>query len=252
MRLGRWLKRGIKLIRKSPFRPFHRNARENRCFIASFAIFIGPCAMPLFVTKNSQTFGPHEPEEIAVFLGTGEFHPEDFCWQEGWTEWRPISSVLPDRPVRSAPTAVAGAPAKVTPPAPQTSGQIPSDIEVHGTLKLPGERTVTCFVDGEIHCPSTVTIAKDTKVKAHIRAESVVIFGEVDGEVHASGRAVIKSSGTLRGDIHAARVLIEEGAAFSGKSHVNSRAAAEAVKTKEAKTAPAKKSPAPKTTPKAA
>ena len=123
---------------------------------------------------------------------------------------------------------------------------------MHGTLKLPGERTVTCFVDGEIHCPSTVTIAKDTKVKAHIRAESVVIFGEVDGEVHASGRAVIKSSGTLRGDIHAARVLIEEGAAFSGKSHVNSRAAAEAVKTKEAKTAPVKKSAAPKTTPKAA
>jgi len=226
--------------------------RENRCFLAPFGIFIDSSRMPLFVTKNGQTFGPHEPEEIAVFLGTGEFHPEDFCWQEGWAEWRTISSVLPDRPLRSAPAAVAGAPAMVTPPAPQTSGQIPSDIEVHGTLKLPGERTVTCFVDGEIHCPSTVTIAKDTKVKARIRAESVVIFGEVDGEVHATGRTVIKSSGTLRGDIHAARVLIEEGAAFSGKSHVNSRAAADAEKPKEAKPSPAKKSPAPKTTPKVA
>lgn len=207
--------------------------------------------MPLFVTKNGQTFGPHEPEEIAVFLGTGEFHPEDFCWQEGWSEWRPISSVLPYRPVRSVPAAVAGAPAMVAPPAPQTTGQIPSDIEVHGTLKLPGERTVTCFVDGEIHCPSTVTIAKDTRVKARIRAESVVVFGEVDGEIRATGRAVIKSSGALRGDIHAARVLIEEGAAFSGKSHVNSRAGADATKPKETKPAAAKKTPAPKSATKA-
>ncbi|MGA0094458.1 MAG: bactofilin family protein [Chthoniobacterales bacterium] len=149
---------------------------------------------------------------------------------------------------------MAGAPAMVTPPAPQTSGQIPADIEVHGTLKLPGERTVTCFVEGEIHCPSTVTIAKDTRVKARIRAESVVIFGEVDGDVHTTGRAVIKSSGTLRGDIHASRVLIEEGAAFSGKSHVQSKntTGGHTGKAKETKTPPAKRSPAAKSASKAA
>ncbi len=203
--------------------------------------------MPLFVSKNGQTYGPHELGEIAVFLGTGDFAGEDHCWQEGWNEWRTIASVLPDRPVRSAPAAVAGAPAMAAPPAPQTIGQIPSDIEVHGILKLPGERTVTCYVEGEIHCPSTVTIAKETLVKARIRAESVVVFGTVEGEIHASGRAVIKSSGALRGDIHAARVLIEEGAAFSGKSHVNSKETSAAAKTKSAESATRKKptSPAP-------
>jgi cytoskeletal protein CcmA (bactofilin family) len=208
--------------------------------------------MPLFIAKNGQTYGPHELEEIAVFLGTGHFVPEDHCWQEGWNEWRTIASILPDRPQPSAPAAMSGAPPFASPPAPQQTGQIPSDIEVHGTLKLPGERTITCYVEGEIHCPSTVTIAKDTRVKARIRAESVIIFGSVEGEVHATGRAVIKSSGTLRGDIHAARVLIEEGAAFSGKSHVNSRAAADAEKPKEAKPSPAKKSPTGKPAPKVA
>jgi cytoskeletal protein CcmA (bactofilin family) len=205
--------------------------------------------MPYFIARNGQTYGPHELEEIAVFLGNGHFVPEDHCWQEGWNEWRTIASILPERPQPSAPAAMSGAPPFSTPPAPQQSGQIPSDIEVHGTLKLPGERTVTCFVDGEIHCPSTVTIAKDTRVKARIRAESVVIFGAVEGEVHATGRAVIKSSGSLRGDIHAARVLVEEGAAFSGKSHVNSRAVApDAGKAKAptARKSPPSKQPAPK------
>jgi cytoskeletal protein CcmA (bactofilin family) len=206
--------------------------------------------MPLFIARNGQTYGPHELEEIAVFLGTGHFVPEDHCWQEGWNEWRVIASILPERPQPSAPAAMSGAPPFASPPAPQQTGQIPSDIEVHGTLKLPGERTVTCYVEGEIHCPSTVTIAKDTRVKARIRAESVIIFGSVEGEVHATGRAVIKSSGTLRGDIHAARVLVEEGAAFSGKSHVNSRAGTP--DAGKAKTPAAKKSALAKSAPKTA
>lgn len=205
--------------------------------------------MPFFIARNGQTFGPHELEEIAVFLGTGHFVPEDHCWQEGWSEWRTIASILPERPLPSTPAAMSGVPPLSTPPAPQHTGQIPHDIEVHGTLKLPGERTVTCYVEGEIHCPSTVTIAKDTRVKARIRAESVIIFGTVEGEIHATGRAVIKNSGSLRGDIHAARVLVEEGAAFSGKSHVNSRATqAEASKSK---TSAPKKTPAGKSPPKA-
>lgn len=179
--------------------------------------------MPLFVSKNGQTFGPHEPEEIAIFLGTGDFLPEDFCWQEGWTEWRAISSVLPDRPARAQPHAFAAAPPIASPPPPPSNGHIPADIEIVGTLKLPDERTVTCRVEGEIQSPSTVIIPRENRVKARIKAESVVIFGTVEGDIHATGRAVLKSSSTLHGDIHAARVLVEEGATFNGKSHVSPR-----------------------------
>lgn len=189
--------------------------------------------MPLFVTKNGQTFGPHEPEEVAVFLGTGDFQPEDYCWQEGWAEWRPISSVIPARPLPSAPNAVASAPPVASPPPPQRSGLIPDDIEIVGTLKLPDDRTVTCKVDGEIQCPSTVTIAKEARVKARIRAQSVVIFGTVEGDIHATGRAVLKSSSTLNGDIHAERVLVEEGATFNGRSHVSSKPQAPEIKAKQ-------------------
>lgn len=195
--------------------------------------------MPLFVSKNGETFGPHEPEEVALFLGTGDFRPDDYCWQEGWAEWRLISSVIPPKPTRSAPGALAAAPPISSPPPPPHNGQIPSDIEIVGTLKLPDSRTVTCHVDGEIHCPSTVTIAKEARVKALIKAESVVIFGTVEGDVRATGRAVLKSTSTLHGDIHAPRVLVEEGATFNGKSHVSAKPAA----AQKTKLAPARKQP---------
>ena len=177
--------------------------------------------MSLFVSKNGQTFGPHEPEEIAAFVDAGQFSPEDYCWQEGWTEWRPISVVLPDR---------AAQPVGNSHP-PQNNGHIPADIEIIGTLKLPDERVVTCRVEGEIHSPSTVIIPAEHRVKARIKAESAIIFGTVEGDIHVTGRAVLKSSSTLHGDIRAARVLIEEGATFNGKSHVNAKAAEPSGKT---------------------
>lgn len=164
--------------------------------------------MPFIVSKNGQTFGPHTAEEIAAFIAQGAFDPGDYCWQEGWTDWRPLSSLNGDgQPQAAAPA------------------EIPSDIEIIGTLKLPGEREVACRVDGEIHSPATVTIPPGASVKAHIRAESVIIGGEVTGDIHATGRVMLKSSCTLHGDIHAARVLVEEGATFKGKSHVKSAAA---------------------------
>ena len=188
--------------------------------------------MPIFVTKNGQTFGPHETAELEAYVAAGHFSPEDFCWQEGWTEWRTISSLEKSTPA-------------VAPAEPPANGHIPSDIEIIGTLKLPGERTVTCRVEGEIISPSTVIIPQDNHVKARIKAESVVIFGKVDGDIYATGRAVLKSSSVLRGDIHAARVLVEEGAAFSGKSHVSPQGTARTKGSGSAKKSPASESASP-------
>jgi cytoskeletal protein CcmA (bactofilin family) len=166
--------------------------------------------MPLYLTKNGETFGPHEAEEIAGFLLHGNFESDDLCWQEGWTEWRSIGNALAPEPAAT----------------PKPKGEIPDDIVIIGTLKLPDERTVTCRVEGEIHSPATVIIAPGARIKARIKAASVVIFGTVEGDIHATGRAELKSSSTLHGDIHAARVLIEEGATFHGQSHVHSATAA--------------------------
>lgn len=178
--------------------------------------------MSLYVAKNGQTFGPHEVEELAAFLRRGDFAPEDFCWQDGWGEWRPISSVIPSDAPPPAPSIQAAPPPAASPPPPVRSTQIPDDIEIAGTLNLPGDRTVGCRVEGEIRCPSTLTIAKEANIKARLEARTVVIFGRVEGDVHAADRAILKSSSVLHGDIHAPRVLVEEGATFNGKSHVGS------------------------------
>jgi len=76
-----------------------------------------------------------------------------------------------------------------------------------------------------------VIIPAENRVKARIKAESAIIFGTVEGDIQVTGRAVLKSSSTLHGDIRAARVLVEEGATFNGKSHVNAKASEPSGKT---------------------
>lgn len=176
--------------------------------------------MPLFVSKNGQTFGPHEPGEIAVFLRAGTFDPEDYCWQEGWNEWRPISAALPGLASAPAPAvAPPGAPA-VNPAPPAIGHRIPEDVEIIGVLKLSGQQTLACRVEGSIESSSPLTIAREAVIKAGISAESVVIFGTVEGDIRIDGLVALKSTAALQGDIHAARIVMEDGASFNGASHV--------------------------------
>lgn len=179
--------------------------------------------MPFFVSKNGQTFGPHEPGEIAVFLRTGTFSAEDHCWQEGWDAWRPISEALPNLASAPAPsTPIPGNPAAS--PAPPVFGQrIPGDVEIVGTLKLEDQQTLACRVDGSIESSSSLTIAKEGVIKARITAESLVVFGTIEGDIHVDGLVVLKSTAVLQGDIHAARIVMEDGATFNGASHVGAR-----------------------------
>jgi cytoskeletal protein CcmA (bactofilin family) len=175
--------------------------------------------MPLFIAKNGQTFGPHEPAEIEAFLMAGDFLPEDFCWQEGWSEWRPVGSVITAKPVPPAGPS-------------QPGSHIPADAEITGTLTLAGDCTIHGRVEGEIHSTATVTIARNARATARIRAESVVVSGSIEGELRAESLAVLESPSSMLGDIHAPRLVVEDGATFNGRSNVAPKNSADTGLTK--------------------
>ena len=54
-----------------------------------------------------------------------------------------------------------------------------------GSLKLNKSVNVDGSIEGDLDCSGTVTIGPSGKVTAHIRAESVLIDGEVHGDIEA-------------------------------------------------------------------
>jgi cytoskeletal protein CcmA (bactofilin family) len=61
-----------------------------------------------------------------------------------------------------------------------------------------------------------LTIGPNGRIKAQVFAKSVIVLGEVTGNVTASDKVDIRDNGSVDGDIVAPRVAIAEGAHFRG------------------------------------
>ena len=73
-------------------------------------------------------------------------------------------------------------------------------------------------VEGQINLPNhQLTIGAHGRVAAQVQAKHVVVVGHIAGDVIASERVEVQASGVVDGDIHAPRLLIQEGAVVNGK-----------------------------------
>ena len=61
-----------------------------------------------------------------------------------------------------------------------------------------------------------VTIGASGKVKADVHGKTVVVEGEVVGDVEATEQIVLRRSAVVEGNIRAPRVALEDGAVFRG------------------------------------
>jgi cytoskeletal protein CcmA (bactofilin family) len=94
---------------------------------------------------------------------------------------------------------------------------IGKSVIIKGELNGSEDLTIEGAVEGKIELRQNVlTIGPNGKIKAQVFAKSVVILGEVTGNVTASEKVDIRDNGSVDGDIAAPRVAIAEGAHFRG------------------------------------
>lgn len=75
---------------------------------------------------------------------------------------------------------------------------------------------------------SRLTVGPNAQVKAELHVRDLIVFGIVDGNVHASGRIELRQSAVVNGDIFASRLSVEESASIRGRVELTGRAPAEA------------------------
>lgn len=90
------------------------------------------------------------------------------------------------------------------------------------TMKIIGEITsseelyLEGSLEGTLDLHNRLTIGPESNVKANIKAQEVVVFGTVRGNVEAQGRIELRAGATIVGDIKTAGIVIEDGAYFKG------------------------------------
>jgi len=100
-----------------------------------------------------------------------------------------------------------------------------SDVEIKGSIKFQKELLIDGKVEGEINSDGVLTIGENADIRGEIKTKSITVYGKVQGNITVGERCELKSRCTLQGDLKAARLVIEEGATFIGKSEVTSNTA---------------------------
>jgi cytoskeletal protein CcmA (bactofilin family) len=129
----------------------------------------------------------------------------------------------------------------------RTTVNIGKSVVIKGELNGSEDLTIEGQVDGKIELRQNVlTIGPNGKIKAQVFAKSVVILGEVTGNVTASEKVDIRDNGSVDGDIAAPRVAIAEGAHFRGSIDMQRTGSAKPASEQKSESKPA---PAPSPAP---
>lgn len=102
---------------------------------------------------------------------------------------------------------------------------IGKSVQIKGEVNGSEDLVIEGTVDGSITLrDSRLSIGARARVHANVTARDVLVQGILQGNIQATGRVELRAGSTVTGDIHAARLSIEENAVFSGKVELNTPA----------------------------
>ena len=108
---------------------------------------------------------------------------------------------------------------------------IGADAVFKGELSFEKGVRVDGRIEGKISTKGHLGISQGGKLQADVSAGSIVVEGQVTGNLHAGERVELRKTARLKGDIAATKLLVAEGAAFTGHCRVGPDAAKTGVPT---------------------
>ena len=117
---------------------------------------------------------------------------------------------------------------------------IGKSVVIKGELNGSEDLTIEGHVEGKIELKDHVlTIGPNGRIKAQVLAKSVIVLGEVNGNVTATEKVDIRDGGSVDGDIISPRVAIAEGAHFRGSVDMQRKSGTPAATTQPQAAKPA-------------
>lgn len=86
-----------------------------------------------------------------------------------------------------------------------------------GTVRAESDVRASGRIVGTLEVEGKTMIAEEGAVEGEIIATNADIAGQVEGEIHVEERLVLKSTARVDGKIETERLVVEEGAQFTGE-----------------------------------
>ncbi len=93
---------------------------------------------------------------------------------------------------------------------------IDKGCELEGRFTFAGKLILNGKLQGTINSPGTLLVGETGQVQAEVQVGTVIVSGEIKGNIIARDRVEILSTGRVFGDIVTPVLVLEEGVVFDG------------------------------------
>jgi cytoskeletal protein CcmA (bactofilin family) len=94
---------------------------------------------------------------------------------------------------------------------------ISGEITITGKINGAGHVRLLGKFEGDVHIQGDLTVEAGAKLTGSVRAKSVTIGGEIDGNIEGADSVEILSTGILNGDLTAGTLTVASGSRMRGR-----------------------------------
>ena len=140
--------------------------------------------------------------------------------------WNSTTTPTKDAPIMTPEPAIKREPdytADITPQAPRRAPRetkesvVAAEITFTGKITGAGHVRIAGRFEGDVHIQGDLTIEPGAKLTGGIRAESVAVSGEIEGNIESAEKVELLSTGVLSGDLKAGTLTVAAGSRMRGR-----------------------------------
>ncbi len=102
----------------------------------------------------------------------------------------------------------------------QTNGELSlvgARTTIEGVVKTEGSIRIDGKLMGEVVAKANAAVGATGIVEGNVTAKNVSVAGKVQGTVTAFEKLILEAKSVMKGDIRAAKLVVDEGAMFDGQ-----------------------------------
>ena len=101
---------------------------------------------------------------------------------------------------------------------PKTESVISAGLTIEGKIEGAGHVRIAGNFKGDVHVQGNVTIEQGAKLTGGVQADTVIIGGELAGNIDAAARVELLQTGVLLGDLKAGSLIVAAGSRMRGQA----------------------------------
>jgi cytoskeletal protein CcmA (bactofilin family) len=132
-----------------------------------------------------------------------------------------VAEPAPRAAERPGPVGVPSSPEGAKRPAPSGTPKeslIAADVTIEGKIEGSGHVRIAGRFKGDVNVQGNVTIEHGAHVTGQVNAATIVVSGEVEGNITATARVELLETGVINGDVKAAVLTVAAGSRMRGNA----------------------------------